>query len=47
MQGIREEEQSICNSLTMRNSPRIVVLVPTNELCAQARSPRVSEPIMA
>ena len=36
VQRMREEEQSICNSLTVRNSPRIVVLVPTNELCAQA-----------
>ena len=36
VQRMREEEQSICNSLTVRNSPRIVVIVPTNELCAQA-----------
>lgn len=36
VQGMREEEKSVCDSLTMRNSPRIIILAPTTELCAQA-----------
>ncbi|CAL8471592.1 g11134 [Coccomyxa elongata] len=35
VQALREEEQSLCDSLTMRNAPRVIVIAPTTELCAQ------------
>ena len=37
VQRMREEEKSACDSLTLRNCPRVIVLAPTTELCAQAR----------
>ena len=39
VQALREEEQSLCDSLTMRNAPRVIIIAPTTELCAQARHP--------
>jgi len=35
VQALREEEQTLCDSLTMRNAPRLIILAPTTELCAQ------------
>lgn len=41
VQCMREEEQSASNSLTLRNSPRVVVLAPTAELCMQVDCPSI------
>lgn len=35
VQALREEEQTLCDSITMRNAPRLIILAPTTELCAQ------------
>jgi superfamily II DNA/RNA helicase len=35
VQQLRQEEQTLCDSLTMHNAPRLIILAPTSELCAQ------------
>ena len=42
VQRMREEEQSASDSLTLRNSPRVLVLVPTAELCTQVDCPFIA-----
>ena len=36
VQALRTEEASHNDAMTLRNSPRVIVLAPTAELCSQA-----------